>query len=544
MMENSSDLEDVLDAGDDDAFLKEHQWQEDEKDLGEEWDFEGGGKKKFFSEISEIMILALGALVARISYVVMKTTDSALLGHSSADALTVSSYSDLWTSAVGVFLTSGVLSMFVGNAIGSGNPKIAGVWLQVSTYFILFMCLPVMILWFLTSPVLQLFGVSKDMANQAGYYSSVLAICLPFRSVYRQLAQFLAAQKIIYPGTVTGIAACTFNLVLGLILVLGIPIPNWDGFGFYACPVVTLTAEIFMSVIFYLVFFAYLRLHDPCWDGRDPSLLTDWEKYKEFGRFYLPSALAAASDWWRVTVIGVVAAYLGPNDLVVFNTSYRILWMSLTIVSSLAAAISIKLGIFVGVGDISAAKQMIMLGTGFVFFTLFILCFINWVLIEDIAHIFTDQEEIVELFVESRMGICCMLFVMNFAVFLETIPNTLGKNKEVLYTGLIGSWCGQVPAVLGLCIFVSWSLDSVYMGASIGYALTCILLIIIIMRIDWDEAVKEAKERSGVGKENRLTEGDDDDDEVWGIEGEIEMQHMGVDWEKFVEEEEDQDIEI
>ena len=69
----------------------------------------------------------------RISWVAIKTTDSALLGHTpNPDALTISSYSDLYTSAVGVLLASGVLSMFVGNAIGSGNKEMAGVWLQVS----------------------------------------------------------------------------------------------------------------------------------------------------------------------------------------------------------------------------------------------------------------------------------------------------------------------------------------------------------------------------------------------------------------------------
>ena len=64
------------------------------------------------------------------------------------------------------------------------------------------------------------------------------------------------------------------------------------------------------------------------------------------------------------------------------------------------------------------------------------------------------------------------------------------------------------------------------------------------MRVDWIEAVKEAKERSGVAELRDGEEGreGDDDDEVWGVEGEIEMENMGIDWEKFVEKEEDQDL--
>ena len=61
------------------------------------------------------------------------------------------------------------------------------------------------------------------------------------------------------------------------------------------------------------------------------------------------------------------------------------------------------------------------------------LCAINWILIEQIARVFSDKQEIIDTFVDSRMGICCMLFVMNLSVFLEKIPNTLGKNKYVFY---------------------------------------------------------------------------------------------------------------
>jgi hypothetical protein len=39
--------------------------------------------------------------------------------------------SDLWTSSTGVFLQGSVLGTFCGQAFGSGNKKLAGVWMQV-----------------------------------------------------------------------------------------------------------------------------------------------------------------------------------------------------------------------------------------------------------------------------------------------------------------------------------------------------------------------------------------------------------------------------
>ena len=74
-------------------------------------------------------------------------------------------------------------------------------------------------------------------------------------------------------------------------------------------------------------------------------------------------------------------------------------------------------------------KKLFPLPHSFTFLTLGVLCVIGWFLIEEIAQIFSDKEEIIQTFVDSKMGICCMLFVMNLSVFLERIPNTLGKNK-------------------------------------------------------------------------------------------------------------------
>ena len=36
------------------------------------------------------------------------------------------------------------------------------------------------------------------------------------------------------------------------------------------------------------------------------------------------------------------------------------------------------------------------------------------------------------------------VFVMNFSVFLERIPVSMGRTKTVFYAGLAGSWIGQV----------------------------------------------------------------------------------------------------
>ena len=63
-----------------------------------------------------------------------------------------------------------------------------------------------------------------------------------------------------------------------------------------------------------------------------------------------------ASDFWRLSVIGIVAAGMGEKEVGVFNASYRILWMCLIFIVAVAGAISIKMSQALGSGAGGAAR--------------------------------------------------------------------------------------------------------------------------------------------------------------------------------------------
>ena len=65
-------------------------------------------------EAWDILKLGVPIFIARLSNVGMKTTDTALLGHVSRDALSASALSDLWTMCSQVLLSGSVLNVFVG----------------------------------------------------------------------------------------------------------------------------------------------------------------------------------------------------------------------------------------------------------------------------------------------------------------------------------------------------------------------------------------------------------------------------------------------
>jgi hypothetical protein len=86
------------------------------------------------------------------------------------------------------------------------------------------------------------------------------------------------------------------RLIFGLIFVLGIAFPpDWSGYGFKACPIVTTCV---VDVQFLFIWYVYVhkqRLHEPCWDGWNYKEIR-WALIRTFSGLYFRRPLG-----WHLT---------------------------------------------------------------------------------------------------------------------------------------------------------------------------------------------------------------------------------------------------
>jgi len=458
-------------------------------------------KQSFGKELAEIISLALPISVGRISWTGMKTTDTALLGHVGTEFLAASSVSDLYTSSSGVFLSGRMVGTLCSQAIGAGNPELAGIWFQVALFVLSCVSIPVCFLWIVTEPVLRLLGFTPTLAANAGYYALVLMCCLPARILYRESIEFLQAGKHTQPSMWTGLFCLFFNLIFGLVFVLGIPIPGFDGFGFTAAPIVTTLTE-WASLIFMVIIFIKIRqLHKDQWPEAGFSMKhVTWDRAKTFLELYVPAAFSIGSDFWRFAVVGGFSASLGEDEVAVFTSSYRVLWMCLIIVGSIAQAIGIKIGQSLGAADIQQSKFVFKVGFILNVFMLFGLSFFVYTFPRTLGSIFSNDPAILNLFSDIALPFATTAFFMNMSVFLERVPLVMGRTTAIFIVGLIGSWVGQVPAVWLFVEYWEHDLKGLYYGMTIGYCLVCVLLLGVISTSDWELYAKQAQERSEKSK--------------------------------------------
>jgi multidrug resistance protein, MATE family len=388
-----------------------------------------------------VLALAIPLAISRLSWTAMKTTDTALIGHTGTVYLSASAVADLYTQSTGVFINGGVLSTLVSQAYGSSNKKMGGIWLQVSLVVLGGISMPVILSYLLCGPALMAMGVKEELIRPAAYYAFVLAIAVPPRIGIGQISQYLMAQGIANPLVQTGLFSMIVNLILGLVMVFGIGVPGFAGYGFWACPVVTVVVE-WLTLFIYIYWYCYKqRLHEKggCW----PEDSFQWvhitsKRVWEYSALYIPAAISSASDWWRVSAIGVVAvSFHDDASLAVFNSAYRITWMSLIVIGSIGSAMGVLLGQELGKGDHRRAKYVthtcLLLALGLVL----VLGAVFFCVPGKVALIFSGDEAVIELYRDVALPLTTMLIAMNLSVLLERVPLSCGRSKMVFVHNLV-----------------------------------------------------------------------------------------------------------
>ena len=192
------------------------------------------------------------------------------------------------------------------------------------------LAIPVAISWAFTENIWIWMGQSEDIAGMAGYYSWVFIFAIPAQMVYSQVSQYLTAQRVMRPEVVASATGLAANLVLGLVLVLGWPIPGFVGFGFTACPNVTVVV-VYIQLIMLGYYFVKTEHAKPPIEETLASVNTSfqwtsgftWKRVHTFSRLYFPAALSLSSDFWRMGLVGAIAAKIGEREVGLFNASYR-----------------------------------------------------------------------------------------------------------------------------------------------------------------------------------------------------------------------------
>ena len=206
------------------------------------------------------------------------STDSAFVGHIHDGQNTPETYlaaavlSDMVVNVLMVppLAFNQVLNALVGQAIGSNNPKMAGIWLQQSMFWLSLTMLPCLVGCFYVEPILRLLDFPEEVAAVAGTYAKYNVVWPIPNGLYQCMRFYFQAQGLPKPAMYNNLLFLFVNAALNWCFVFGGPfryLCGWTGFGFVGAAISLSISRTAQSVCYFLYMFVYKRHHLRTWPG-------------------------------------------------------------------------------------------------------------------------------------------------------------------------------------------------------------------------------------------------------------------------------------
>jgi multidrug resistance protein, MATE family len=213
----------------------------------------------------------------------MASTDSSFVGHIHDDQHTPEIYlaaAVLSDMVVGLCISpplafNQVLNALVGQAMGSNNPQMAGIWLQQSMFWLVITMLPCLIGLWHVQPILQLLGFPEDISAVAGVYAKYNLIWPVPNGLYQCFRFYFQACGFPRPAMYNNLIFLGINALLNWIFVMGGPFRywfGWHGFGFIGAAISLSISRTMQGVCYYLYMFVYKEHHRNAWPEAGWSL--------------------------------------------------------------------------------------------------------------------------------------------------------------------------------------------------------------------------------------------------------------------------------
>ena len=182
-------------------------------------------------------------------------TNVSILGYLGTDALAGSAFAGVVTTISAIVLWQGfgdALITLSSQAIGAGNPKLAGVWLQTSLLAISLGSIPVAIIWWNAGNLLRaagpLFGdaggPSEEIINYSEQYARYSLVWLLPDAWFAAFSQWLNGQQKVRPTMMINFIFVFYNALANWYMVHGGLGTKFKGLGFIGSPIATSSTKI------------------------------------------------------------------------------------------------------------------------------------------------------------------------------------------------------------------------------------------------------------------------------------------------------------
>ncbi|KAG7349181.1 MATE efflux family protein [Nitzschia inconspicua] len=472
------------------------------------------------TEIVEMLHLALPLAVSFFCRMGMASTDSAFVGHihdgqhQPETYLAAAVLSDM---VLNICITpplafNQVLNGLVSQAMGSGNPAMAGVWLQQSIFWLTVTMLPCLVGLLHVKPILELLGFPSDIAIVAGTYAKYNMIWPIPNGIYQCLRFYFQARGLPRPAMYNNLLFLGINALLNWFFVFGGP-TSWKGLGFIGAAISLSISRTMQGVCYYLYMFVYNKHHLGAWpEGGWSFRHHTKERTYEFMKQSLPNIGTLLFQAFASQATTVLVGRLGELSIAASSalSTVTIPWSG-TLSATCCTVSGVRVGYHLGRGDGAAAKRASWIVMQFITVVNVIMAVVFLIpyLKDKVINIATDDEGVVAL-AETLVPAMLVGTYLNLLVSNGTSGVFSGQGRPLIATIL--SFGLELPlSIGGVAIYIlvfHGDLLGVYWFNAISGAVEAAIVLYLIMSSNWTKCADEARERQEASRRSASESGE------------------------------------
>lgn len=466
-----------------------------------------------WNELKTIMKLAIPVSITSIARVVMWNTDQIFLGHLGTKQLAGASLADNASEMITLLVYSPAWSLngLCSQALGSGNSKMAGYWLQLTVIICTLVCIPVSIGYFFISDLIGLMSHDSEVVEYSKLFSHFAVLWLWTNAMNSTMRLFHQSLEIVTPFTCISTIAIVLNIAVNQLWIHGFHAHVFghnldiDGLGFIGSPLATSTSFMLQLVMCYLWCFVvkkYFIAHNT-WSGWSlRETLFHGKRVKELMKIVVPITISVCSENWAYQVIVLYAAKLDPAEIAAMSCTFAVWGILWSFYNGFGVSIVTRVGKRIGSGQIAEAKLSAKMGLILSLMACLSTASVVFVLSDKVAMVYTNDPEVISVMRGCIRILCVTYSIGGVGWAAMSILEAMSKNKAKGIINVLCAWFGYVPA----CVFLMTGDNHKYIGVAPVSAIFVVGLVVefvratclwmVVINTDWNKASQDAKKRN------------------------------------------------